>query len=231
MLILQPLSHLIHSTYRYYDYLQFRYSDYLHFIHEERKTEKLRIWLRSRNSGQSQHFSYGNVVYFKARTLTTAIGQCLLEIRKLADPLTVSQLQTDPSVFSCWGCEGWDSSNHNFPLPDDFAYCRSVTQPCLTMWPRVCHACDPVNHSSPGFPLPHCLSEWSSNSRPLSQWCHPTISSSVAPFTDAAKRRISKEAGSPRRKQGPSSSPQQQHFTMAATALVTVCIPISWFQD
>ena len=43
MLILQPLSYLIHSTSRYYDYLQFRYYDYLHFIHEERKTEKLHI--------------------------------------------------------------------------------------------------------------------------------------------------------------------------------------------
>ena len=40
----------------------------------------------------------------------------------------------------------------------------SVAQSCPTL-------CDPMNHSIPG-----------PNSCPLSQWCHPTISSSVVPF-------------------------------------------------
>ena len=49
---------------------------------------------------------------------------------------------------------------------------NSVTQLCLTL-------CDPMDW------LP-CLSPTSgaySNSCPLSQWCHPTISSSVIPFS------------------------------------------------
>ena len=43
--------------------------------------------------------------------------------------------------------------------------------------------CDPTNYSMPGFPVLHCLPEFCSNSCPLSRWCHPTISSSVAPFS------------------------------------------------
>ena len=39
--------------------------------------------------------------------------------------------------------------------------------------------------STPGFPVHHQLVEFftNSNSCPLSQWCHPTISSSVVPFS------------------------------------------------
>ena len=59
----------------------------------------------------------------------------------------------------------------------------SVTQLCPTL-------CDPLDCSMPGLPVHNqefiqtpgvC-----SNSRPLSQWCHPTISSSVAPSSPAA---------------------------------------------
>ena len=41
--------------------------------------------------------------------------------------------------------------------------------------------CDLLNCNMPGFLVLHCL-RVSSNSCPLSQWCHPTISSSVALF-------------------------------------------------
>ena len=52
-----------------------------------------------------------------------------------------------------------------------FCYYCSVTQLCLTL-------CDPKNCSMPGFPVLQYL--WvCSNSRPLTRWCHPTISSSV----------------------------------------------------
>ena len=52
----------------------------------------------------------------------------------------------------------------------------SVAQSCLTL-------CDPMNHSTPGLPVHHQLLEFTqvySNSCPLSQWCHPTISSSLS---------------------------------------------------
>ena len=38
-----------------------------------------------------------------------------------------------------------------------------------------------MNCNMPGFPILHHV--WSSNLRPLSQWHHPTISSSVTPFS------------------------------------------------
>ena len=55
----------------------------------------------------------------------------------------------------------------------------SVAQSCLTL-------CDPMNRSTPG--LPPCSSPTPGvypNSCPLSQWCHPTISSSVVPFSSS----------------------------------------------
>ena len=46
---------------------------------------------------------------------------------------------------------------------------------CLTL-------SDPTDCSMPGFPVHHQLPE-PTQTRPLSQWCHPTISSSVVPFS------------------------------------------------
>ena len=53
---------------------------------------------------------------------------------------------------------------------------NSVTQSCLTL-------CNPVNCSMPGLPVHHQLPEFTQTYPPLSQWCHPTISSSVIPFS------------------------------------------------
>ena len=52
---------------------------------------------------------------------------------------------------------------------------RSVTQSCPTL-------CNPMNHSMPGLPVHHQLPEFT-QTRPLSQWCHPAISSTVIPFS------------------------------------------------
>ena len=52
----------------------------------------------------------------------------------------------------------------------------SVTQSCSTL-------CDPMNRSTPGLPVHHQLPEYTQTQRPLSQWCHPAISSSLVPFS------------------------------------------------
>ena len=53
----------------------------------------------------------------------------------------------------------------------------SVAQSCLPL-------CVSVDCSTPGFPVhPHIPLGACSNSRPLSQWWHPIISSSVIPFS------------------------------------------------
>ena len=62
----------------------------------------------------------------------------------------------------------------------------SVTQLCPTL-------CDPVNHSMPGLPPSPTLGVHS-NPCPLCQWCHPTISSSVVPFSHLQSFPVSGEA-------------------------------------
>ena len=53
--------------------------------------------------------------------------------------------------------------------------CYWVTKSCPTL-------CNPMDCSTLGFPVFHCL--WvSSNSSPFSWWCHPTISPSATPFS------------------------------------------------
>ena len=52
----------------------------------------------------------------------------------------------------------------------------SVIQSCLTL-------CDPMDCSTPGFPVRHQLQELARTQCPSSRWCHPTISSSVVPFS------------------------------------------------
>ena len=52
----------------------------------------------------------------------------------------------------------------------------SVSQSCTTL-------CDPMNRSMPGPPGPSSTPGVYPNSSPLSRWCHPTISSSVIPFS------------------------------------------------
>ena len=52
----------------------------------------------------------------------------------------------------------------------------SVTQSCPSL-------CDPMNRSTPRPPYPSPTPRAYPKSCPLSQWCHPTISSSVVPFS------------------------------------------------
>ena len=52
----------------------------------------------------------------------------------------------------------------------------SVAQLCLTL-------CNPKDCNTWSFPVHHQLPELTQNSCPLSRWCHPTILSSVFPFS------------------------------------------------
>ena len=61
----------------------------------------------------------------------------------------------------------------NWKLTD--THFSSVIQSCLTL-------CNPMDCSTPGLPGHHQLPE-STQTRPLSRWCHPTISSSVVCFS------------------------------------------------
>ena len=63
------------------------------------------------------------------------------------------------------------SYNHQ----DSSAQFNSIAQWCLTLWSH--------GLQDAGFPCPSPIPRACSNSRPFSRWCHPTISSSVIPFS------------------------------------------------
>ena len=64
-------------------------------------------------------------------------------------------------------------------IPRTFLISQSVSQ---FSWLSYVWLCDPMDCRMPGLPVHHQLPEFT-HSRPLSQWCHPTISSSVVPFS------------------------------------------------
>ena len=85
----------------------------------------------------------------------------------------------------------WLFSGHFFPfLKKTFSWrisalwwcvsfchcCCSVTKLCPTLY-------DPMDHSTPDFPVVHYLPEFAQIHGPLSWWCHPSISSSVTVFS------------------------------------------------
>ena len=62
------------------------------------------------------------------------------------------------------------------PLTTAFWDCCSVAMLCPTL-------CNCMDYSLPGFSVLQLSPGVCSNSCPLSKWCHPTISSSVVPFS------------------------------------------------
>ena len=72
----------------------------------------------------------------------------------------------------------WFISSLTVPLPPNcfsLVQFSSVAQSCPTL-------CNPMDCSMPGFPVHHQIPELAETC-PLSWWYHPTISSSVVPFS------------------------------------------------
>ena len=70
------------------------------------------------------------------------------------------------------------SIHHTLLTPKAFSSVlfSSIAQSCPTLW-------DPMNHSMPRPPCPSPTPGVHPNPCLLSRWCHPTISSSVIPFS------------------------------------------------
>ena len=86
------------------------------------------------------------------------------------------------SHLSCWTRSwAWSLAPITTVWPPLVQYrCCPVAKSCPTLWPHE------LQHSR--LPCPS-LSPWVClNSCPLSQWCHPTTSPSVAPFSSAIKK-------------------------------------------
>ena len=65
-------------------------------------------------------------------------------------------------------------------------WCCSIAQSCLTLWP---HGLQPDRLPCSSLPPRVC---W--NSCPLSQWCQPTISFSVTPFSSCPQSVLSSKS-------------------------------------
>ena len=69
---------------------------------------------------------------------------------------------------------------------DSFCHCSYFVyisvQFSSVAWLRLT-LCDPMDRRMPCFPVYHQLPKLTQTHVPLSQWCHPTISSSVIPFS------------------------------------------------
>ena len=68
----------------------------------------------------------------------------------------------------------WVGQNVHLGFP--WYCCCSVTKSCLTL-------CEPMDCSTPGFPVLHYVPGVCSNSCPLSWWCYLTILSSASSFS------------------------------------------------
>ena len=112
------------------------------------------------------------------------VGDAIQPSRPLSSPfppaLNPSQHQSFPmSQLFAWGGQ---STGVSALAPLVFSKAltvyqfSSVTQLCPTL-------CDPMDCRMPGLPVHHQLPEFTQTQCALSWWCHPTISSSVVPFS------------------------------------------------
>ena len=96
---------------------------------------------------------------------STATSETLLEVPLIITSIPSTQLLI--TLFNIIQKERRSSSTWHF---------SSVTQSCPTR-------CDPVDGSMPSFPVHHQLPELAQTHVRRVRWCHPTISSSVIPFS------------------------------------------------
>ena len=98
----------------------------------------------------------------------------------------------EPGGLQSTGLQSWTqvSDFHFFNgqfVPFIFLTCLSIFDFLSVQFSSVAQSyptlCNPMNCSSPRPPCPSPTPGVHPNSCPLSQWCHPTISSSVVPFS------------------------------------------------
>ena len=96
-------------------------------------------------------------------------------------PHSTSKRGTHTAVKICTAKQRLDAAKKKIHLPSlwgwcDYCCCFSVTQACLTL-------CKPMELQHTRLPYPSPSPGACSHSCPLSQWCHPTISSAFIPFS------------------------------------------------
>ena len=129
----------------------------------------------------SRHSAF--IPYLQLAKSATACGDISMAIRQ-ADYVSGLKVWCG-APGSSWnpfrGSKGQNYFHNNTQVLPAFSssshkHCYSVAKSYLT-------SRDLMDCSAPGSPVPHHLPGVSSSSCPLNQWCHPTVSSSVAPFS------------------------------------------------
>ena len=134
-------------------------------------------------------------------------------------------VESGPSRVKLPSANHWSSSE----FPGCFlrlCFCCSGAQLCPTL-------CDPMDCSTPGLPVLHDLLELAqTHSCPLSRWCHPTISSSVVPFSSCLQSFPA--SGSFQKSQFFTSGGQRIGVSASASVLLVLLMntqdwsPIDW---
>ena len=88
----------------------------------------------------------------------------------------LKKMQINGNTFHLHEFQGFMLLKYPYcPKPSTDSLFSSVVQSCLTLWPRgLQHARLPYPSPTPGTYSKSC---------PLSRWCHPTILSSLVPFS------------------------------------------------
>ena len=102
------------------------------------------------------------------------MAMCCTLVLTFRSPVPRQLLVITHSILMVAPAELYKGANDS--LKNVFLHFSSVAQLCLTF-------CETVDCSMSGLPVHHQLPEFIQTQRPLSQWCHPTIPSSVVPFS------------------------------------------------
>ena len=101
----------------------------------------------------------------------------LMQVAKVLEAIKSSWFVWDHKylLFLMWLLDYWVGWSRNTSLFSSVQF-TWVAQ----SWPTLCN---PMNCSTPGLPVHHQLPEFTQTHCQLIRWCHPTISSSVVPFS------------------------------------------------
>ena len=86
-------------------------------------------------------------------------------------------------TFTGFRCEDIDISRVGYPYSKQSVSLKSYIKSCYCSVPKLCLTLQPHGLQHARLPCPSLSTGAWSNSYPLSQWCHPIISTSVTSFS------------------------------------------------
>ena len=151
----------------------------------ERQTDRKRWWERTDRREKKGHLClpsypsfdpisiYQGLIYFLFACLHTSLFNLAFKDIQCQGPTQFSKFifQHSPPTSPIW----FYILTSEHIIMYIFSFCCSVTQSCPTLWPRICQHTRLLS--------PSIASQSPVNFMSIELWCHPTISSSVVPFS------------------------------------------------